>query len=139
MQAGELITWLNRAWDVEKEIKKLEKTNREVFDRLTAVTKDYDRIVVKSSPDPHKLDGIAALDEKIVELIDRKAAIHAETIEAIFLLEDRRYRAILYDRYVDQLKWETIMDTENYSKAHVFRLHRKAVAALAAKLTETGD
>ena len=136
MQTDELITWLNRAWGAEKEIKRLEAIRMDVFDRLTQTTGSYDKLAVRSSPDPHKLDGLAALDERVVDKINRKAAIQAEVLDAIDLLDDHRFRAILTDRYVRLMKWEAIEDEENYSRAHVFRLHRKAVAALCRMIKE---
>ena len=142
MQVWELERCLNRAWGAEKEIQRLEETYREAFERLTSTTGNPDAIAVKASLDPHKFDGLAALESRVREKIDRKAAIQAEVIDAIDLLEEQRFRAILIDRYVLQMKWEGkdgIEGKENYSRTHVFRLHRQALAALAKKLSAEWD
>ena len=136
MTEAEVRAWLNQARHADEEICGLERTRRELFERLTAITQSYDKIAVKSSPDPHKLDGIAALDAKITEQINRRAMIQAEALETICTLKDDRLRRVLKCRYIDCMTLEKTAVECNYSYKHTKRLNREGIRALAEILRD---
>ena len=130
-EIDEVKAWLNRARGVDEEIRGLERTRREMFERLTSVTQSYDKASVISSPDPHKLDGAAALDEKITEQINRLTMIQTEILEAICQLKESRLRNVLKCRYVDCKSLVQTARVCNYSEKHTKRLQRIGLAAMS--------
>jgi DNA-directed RNA polymerase specialized sigma subunit len=136
MTFDEVRAWLNQARGIDREIRHLEEIRAQTFDRLTQTTQSYDKLAVQSSPDPHKLDGIAALDERIIQQINRLSMHKADVLEVISTIEDSRLRAVLIGRYIEGKTFERIAADEFYSWRNVHRLHAKALRLVAEMLKD---
>ena len=66
-------------------------------------------------------------DNKVNERIDKKYKVRGEILEVIDAVEDGRLRFLLFARYMEFQKWETIAELMGYDTRHVFRLHRRAL------------
>ena len=119
--------YLMRVRRVEKEINSLLMTIAETRDKLTKITQTYDGDGVQSTKDPHKYDRLVELESLCDDLINKQLEIKAEILRAIEQLEDRRYRLVLKEYYVDCKTWEQVAVDLNFSYMHVMRLHGYAL------------
>ena len=131
--------FLSRAFEIDKEIKRLELVRADMRARLYSYGGINLNERVQSSPDPDKLGVIAAqLDEQEREILKQieelsKAKKEIETV--IRGMENVRSRQLLTARYVALMKWSDIAEWMGLeSDRHMFRLHRKALDELDKKL-----
>lgn len=122
--------WINRAWNVSREIESYRATRQRELDRLTQSTPSYSTDPVQGTFDPHKFDRLAELGVEIDKQEDRLRFIKAETIAAIGMLPNSIHRQILKERYVDMLRFEAISLNIHYSYKQTRRLHARALEAL---------
>lgn len=120
-------SWLSRAKRLDEEIDKLISIKAETFARVTSVTQSFSRDTVQSTKDPHKLDRLAELEDDIDMKVSELVRVKDEILNAIFRVSDRRYRLILYQRYIDYMTFEQIAVNLHYSYKQVCRLHGRAL------------
>lgn len=68
--------------------------------------------------------------EKINSLIDELVNLKVKITNEIDLLEDRRYRVILREYYLNMRSFPNIAYSMNYDLRHVHRLHGEALLAI---------
>lgn len=124
--------WLMRGRGIEREIKALEQSQREAYERLTRAVTSLDKISVKSTKDPHLFDAYAMLADKISQRTAELIGIRVEIMQTVERLPDERHRTLLIDRYIRGLSWEQVAVDIGYSWMQMHRLH-------AAALIEIGE
>lgn len=65
--------------------------------------------------------------ERVNKLIDKLVDLKVKITNEIDLLEDRRYRIILREYYLNMRTFENIAESMNYDVRHVHRLHGEAL------------
>lgn len=119
--------WLMRGRGIEREIKALEQSQREAYERLTRATTSLDKISVRATKDPHLFDAYAALSDKIQARTAALIGVRVEIIQATEKLEDANQRTLLIERYVNGKTWEKICVDMKYSWKQVHRIHGAAL------------
>ena len=124
--------WLQRAWNIEKEIRDLCDRKKKVFEDLTRATPSYDAKAGSSSADSGdgKYMKLVEYARRIEEKTDLLYDIKCEIDEAIESVPDARLRRLLKLRYIDFYTWEKIAEKMNYDLRWVHRLHKKALQTI---------
>lgn len=123
--------WLQRAWNIEKEIRDLCERKKKVFEDLTRATPSYDARAGGSSADSGgKYIKLVEFTRRIEEKTDLLYDIKCEIDEAIEQVSDARLRRLLKLRYIDFNTWEKIAEKMNYDLRWVHRLHKKALQTI---------
>ena len=120
--------WLGRARSINREIDALRAAKQEAWDQLTKITQNYNSDGAQSSPDPHKHDRIAELEDQIDRKIRELMLTKAEILMVIGKIQDGRKRTILCDYYIRGMTLEQIAVEISYSYAHVKRLRAEGIA-----------
>ena len=66
-------------------------------------------------------------------------AVRLETALMICRLHDPIYQRILTLRYIDNRKWNEIMDELGYSRSRVFEMYEDALCAMEKLLAKSGE
>ena len=130
LQTKEVKAWLSRGYWLRQEKERLERSRRDTYDRLTSITATGGS-GVSGTKDPHKFDALASLDGQLDDCISAIDTARLEILTAISAVENPQYRLILYDRYYDHRKWETIAMRMHYHKRTVEKMHGEALAEIA--------
>ncbi len=93
--------WLQQVREVDDEVQILRRSMFDAYALATKTTAGLDGVAVQASPDPHKFDGVAELDEAIWERIRMLSAMKAKAVRVIGALQDPRQRQVLTAYYVD--------------------------------------
>lgn len=128
--------WLMRGRGIEREIKALEQSQREAYERLTRATTSLDKVSVRATKDPHLFDAYAALSDKIQARTAALIGVRVEIIQATGRLEDANQRTLLVERYVNGKTWERICVDMKYSWKQVHRIHGAALQAIEPFIPE---
>lgn len=116
--------------------RKIEERNS-LRDKAThvGVNPDPDHVDVKSSPNLHRTEDIIVsyvdLEKEIDRLVDEYVKIKDRIINEIHQMDDPRYEAVLYLRYVKFYTFEVIADDMKYSLRRIYQLHGEALQAFA--------
>lgn len=113
---------------IDHRIKQAEEIKQKAF-MLSAVDTTKDKVQNSNTEYTalHFIEKYVDMMRKIDEMIDRYVDLKNEIITKIDSLEDERYVEILYYRYIDGLLFSEIALKMNYTKDHVWRLHRYAL------------
>lgn len=128
--------WLMRGRGIEREIKSLEQSQREAYERLTRAVTSLDKISVRATKDPHLFDAYVALSDKIQARTAALIGVRVEIIQATEKLEDANQRTLLIERYVNGKTWERICMDMKYSWKQVHRIHGAALQAIEPFISE---
>lgn len=93
--------WLTQIRAADDEILVLRRSMYDAWVNLTGSTPWLDGIGAQNSPDPHRFDGVAELDEAIHDRIRELSAMKAHAVRVIAQLPDPRQRQVLTAYYVD--------------------------------------
>lgn len=132
--------FLNRPWELNQRIKdKLENAERlrqELYGR--GISYDNTSHSPNSSMDAlgRAVARVVDFEKEADEMIDQLVALKIEVEHQIAVLDDRRYRRILEERYLFFASFDKIAAELGYSKKHIYRLHDEAVNALDEKLRQ---
>ena len=126
--------WLNRGRRIDQEIDKLLESKRQIEERLTSITQNYDGDGAQATKDPHKMDRLVEITSLILERTDELARTKAEIIKAINRLPDSRQRMVLLSYYIDGKTWEQTAVELNYSWRQVMRLHGRALQEIEPQI-----
>lgn len=128
--------WLERGWQLNKEIEELQATKMNIWDRCTRITPGYNTEPGGGQPDPHKFDTLAAFGDAIDKRCAELAQVSREIFNAICRLpldaDNNKYRRLLQYRYLNFCTFEEIAVRMNYSWRHVHRIHAEALRAMEA-------
>ena len=96
---------------------------------LSGVDTTKDRVQTSRSSDTglRYIDRYGDMMREIDHMVDESVDLKHKIIGEIDSLDDERYIKILHYRYVDSLLFSEIAALMNYTKDHVWRLHRKAI------------
>lgn len=122
--------WLQRGWQINREIDTLTSARRTVWDRLTRISSDPGTDYSGRGPDLHRMDSAGELFELIDSKCEELTAVSAEIIKAISRVEDRTQRTLLVKRYIEFKTWEQIAVDLGYTWRHVHRIHAEALKAV---------
>jgi len=128
--------WFARGRRLDEHINSLLTTRDRLWDGLTSTTARYTGDVVDGTKDPHKYDGLVAMEDMIDREVNRLYDIKQEILSVILQLRDNRYRDVLMKRYVDIKTWEQIAVEMHYSYMQVCRLHGEALKAAEPYIPE---
>ena len=128
--------WLSRGRGIEREIKALEESQREAYERLTRATASLDKIAVQTTKDPHLFDAYAALSDKIQARTAALIGVRVEIIQAVERLQDVNQRTLLIERYVNGKTWERICVDMKYSWKQVHRIHGAALQEIETHISK---
>ena len=124
--------WFSRGRRLDAHINSLSETRDKLWTGLTSTTARYTGDVVDGTKDPHKYDGLVAMEDMIDREIDRLYSIKREILSVILQVEDVRYKDVLMKRYVDCKKWENIAVEMNFDYIYV----KGALHGMALKAAE---
>ena len=132
MTSQEAKEWLNRAYGLNKLLKKLIKTrNSETFANIS----NYDLESFKGTSDNNstesKMIAFAELNSRIEKTQNELMSENVITQKVINKCKDPVSMEILTARYVDFKGWRQIAREHNYSEQHIFRLHGTALQEVA--------
>lgn len=121
--------WFSRARRLDMHINSLLETRDKLRAGLMSTTPNYGGDIVDGTNDPHKYDGLVAMEDMIDREIDRLYDIKQEILAVVLQMQDTRYRDVLMKRYVDIDTWEQIAVEMNYTYRRVTQLHGEALKA----------
>lgn len=123
--------WLSRAYKLELEIIELERARAKTMDRLTSITQAYNDVGGENpSPDPHKLDAVGDVAQKLDARIEELTHVQMEIVDAIDHVDAPAVRAVLLARYINGLTWEAIGAEMRLSRRWVLMLHNDGLRAI---------
>lgn len=126
---------LSQAYWITGEIVALREARRQAYDYATRVTASFGT-GRQRSPDPHRFDRMAELDNLIGQKVDELTAAKTAILNAVYLLDDPRQRTVLIEHYITGTCFEAVAFKMGYEVRQIFRIHRAALAELAATMTE---
>ena len=119
---------------INHRIKQAEEIKQKAFS-ISAIDTTKDKVQSSASSDSglRFIDKYVDMVREIDELIDKYVDLKDQIITQIHDLDDERYIDILYYRYIDYLLFSEIAEKMNYTKDHVWRLHRNALKEFEKK------
>lgn len=126
--------YLQQIYITTKKIERLEQSREQLRADLYSIKSpsgSMSSTVVSSSVSGDKMEKLIAkadcIERDIVKELDRLIKKRDKITRQIEKVPDERYRTILYQRYVQCLKWERIADNLNHDLRYVYRLHGDAL------------
>lgn len=123
--------YLSRLEKIEVEIKQKTEERQELMQRATSITTTFGFDKVQASP---KHDRMAEFVTKAADMESEIALMvislwneRNKIVNQIHNLNNPRYITVLYEKYVQQKKLETIAEQLSYSYQYVRGLHGKAL------------
>lgn len=113
-----------------KRIEQLESVYDEIYARFTSATHTHSQTVVITSSDPHKIDQIAIVNEKIEKAVNELLELKIFTLNWMYVcpeLSSLKRSIILLRYFCDNTYLETAVALD-YSMKQIFRLHKKILA-----------
>lgn len=130
--------WLNRGWRIDREIRELERAQKEALNLATRITTGTDGERVGGTKANSSERNMVTYADKVTEytaLINKKIAelvgIKTEILQVIGQIEDSTMRDLLIAKYINSKKWEEIALDLNYCYKHVVHtLHPRALQSV---------
>ena len=79
---------------------------------------------------------IIEIEDKIKKELDRLYEIKLEIQEVVLRVVDPIEQSILFKRYIEELSWNEIAKSENFTKRNIFIKHNKAIKSVEKILNE---
>lgn len=134
MEIQEVQEWLERGWELNKEICSLRSAEKNIWEKCTGTTPSYSTEPKGGQSNPHKFDALASFGDDIDHCCKELAAVSDEILSAISRLpltkDNNKYRRLLQYRYLNFCTFEQIAVMMNYSWRHVHRVHNEALEAI---------
>lgn len=133
--------YLNEVRDIDQEINAKEEWKQKMWGRLTSIgSSKIKEVNVQESQRQTIEDRIVKyidysneLDNRIDELVDKKMKITRE----IEMLEERTYRTLLIERYINNKSWDEVADSLGYADKYTLQLHNDAIREFSKVLTKS--
>lgn len=129
--------WLNRGWRIDREIRELERAQKEALNLATRITTGTDGERVGGTKANSSERNMVTYADKVTEytaLINKKIAelveVKLEIFKAIYTLKDSDYRKVLIARYINFKKWDRIALDFNVEERSIFKIHDRALFLL---------
>ena len=130
--------WLNRAHDIDKEIKNLKRERDKAFNEATSVVNDSGSEKVQTSKINATEGKYAAYANYVAEIDKRTAELYevkAEILRVINKVDNSTYRLLLTLRYIRFMTWERIAEEMDLSCYWVrTTIHRNALRAVSIEI-----
>ena len=134
--------FLNRLGRIARRLKLKREQVQALHELATSATAQISDMPRSDSPNLQRLETlvcrIADLDAEIQQESVEMEAVRLETALMICRLHDPIYQRILTLRYIDNRKWNEIMDELGYSRSRIFEMHEDALCAMEKLLAESG-
>ncbi|MBQ9914559.1 MAG: DUF1492 domain-containing protein [Clostridia bacterium] len=127
--------WLARGRVAKLEIQALLAARQEAF-RLACLPAlgNGERVQVsRENRQEDKMVALVSLEEEIDRRVENLYKILEEISRAVADVEDPSHRILLTERYINFKTWEQVADSMGYDLRWVYRLHKKAVDAIAER------
>ena len=118
--------WLMRGRYMAVEIMDLIRQRRDLYDKLTHCTVSYESDVLTASPDPHKFDAIAEIDETINKKLADLICINEEISSVAEKLQNPKERIIIERYYVARATGKEIAKEIGFSHRYTMKLKNAA-------------
>ena len=132
--------WLEQVREADAEILRLRHAMFDAWLLCTRTVGSVSQAPVQTTPEPHRMDSIAILDEAIYDRIREINAQKAQAVRVICALPDPRQRQVLLSYYVDsrdkngqRKTWEAVAVELGYSWRQLIRIRDAAIASLPAE------
>lgn len=115
---------------IRKRIEQLESVYDEIYARFTSGTHTYSQTLVLSSSDPHKIDQIAIVNEKMEKAVNELLELKIFTLNWMYgcpELSSLKRCIILLRYFFDNTYLETAVALD-YSLKHIMRIHKTIIA-----------
>lgn len=129
--------WLEDVREADTEVLRLRHAMYDAWLNATATVGSMSDTPVQTSPDPHRMDAVAILDEAIYDRIRDLNAMKAKAVRVISALPDPRQRQVLLAYYVDsrdargvRKTWEMVAVELSMSWRTLFRIRDAALEAV---------
>lgn len=137
--------WLEQVREADEEIERLRHAVLDTWLQLTRTTPTVSAAAVQSTPEPHRYDAVAILDEAVYDRIRDLSAMKAQAVRVICALPDPRQRQVLLAYYVDcrdrfgeKKTWEAVAVELHLSWRTLFRARSDAFSAMDEKMALNG-
>lgn len=135
--------WLNRGYNLDREINALIREQERSLTMATKVTSvpSGNRVqTTKTNSSETRFVNYAAYSEMIDARIDKLYAIKQEILTAINSVNDTVLRQLLLYRYIEFMRWDDIAITMNYTdRRQMSRLHNKALKKVGEFIHSSPD
>lgn len=120
--------WLNRMQYMNEEIDALKRTLETIVADMGGVSK-YDQDFRANNPraSEEKLLRYSQVRAELEKKENNLAYENRRTGEIIEKLNNPRYKALLRDKYINNLSWKQISRLKHYSETRIYELHRLAL------------
>lgn len=121
--------WLSRARNISREIEIIKEESEQVFIKTGGVYhKTYDDKAEKSAE--RNFAKYSEYSDMLNDMQRKQCELKIEIAGVIFAVPERKYRLLLFMRYIRYMTWEKIAEKLNYSVYWTrTALHNKAVCA----------
>lgn len=127
--------YLQRGWNLNREIEALQDAKRRSYDRCTSATVRPSGMP-GGAPTVDVLSSYVDFSAEIDRQIGRLVGIQREIAGVIGKVQDNRLRMVLTERYVCFKRWEDIAAEQHYSWQHTMRMHKNALRVVDAILKD---
>lgn len=121
--------YLQRGWNLNREIEALQNAKRRSYDRCTSSTVRPSGMP-GGTPSVDVLSSYVDFSAEIDRQIDRLVGIQREIAAVIGKVQDNRLRMVLTERYICFKRWEAMACELNIDYRWLMRLHKKALRAV---------
>ena len=122
--------WLNRGWQIQREIDALDRLLQEAEETKHRMTADAEQIKVQTSEKNQMEKAIQRSIEYETRIRSRKVylvSVKDEVASAISKVEDGTCRMLLIMRYLEHKTWDEIATMLHYSWTGIHKVHRRAL------------
>ena len=124
--------WLQRAWNIENEIRELEERRNRTRDDALRITPSYEsresQSTFSGNSNEAKLISLAEYNLRIDEQINKLYSVKKEIDLTIEAVPDAKLKRLLKLRYIDFKTWEKIAEHLDFADVRwVYVLHGRAL------------
>lgn len=127
--------WMQRAWEIDKNINALKQEVENEKTRIMRVTAQYNDIKVQTAKQNSKENAIIKYinyNEKLEQQINELYTVKQEIFDAISKLENASYRTLLTLRYLQFMTWERIAQNMELKDVRwIYVMHNRALQAVS--------
>lgn len=115
--------WLQRGWNLNKEVGALQNAKRQAFYTACNSTAILSDVPCRGGGNAteNKLCSYADYSQLLDEHMQALFLVKIEILRGIAKVENSTYRTLLTERYINFKKWEEIAEVLGYSKSQVFK------------------
>ena len=135
--------FLSQAYRIDQRINSKLEQVQSLRELATKATSTLSGTPPSGSRNVHRMEDVIAkmldLESEINGDIDVLLETKKHVAEVIKRVKEPEYQTVLEMRYLCYQPWENISNTLAYSPQHTFRIHNKAISAVARELERKCD